>query len=298
MIKRAGEDFRCNRLTKRRPPGFLLSPFGWAAERLALMIESDPSSAADLFRLSRKRMHLIALALARFDGQEPLRLGPTPLVQLLLRGSTKEILDASLGCDPPGLARALGRFPPRVMAAESYRSLIELLRRRNSAKLLHHAAAINDSTIKLLREIPEPLRPAVFAIHRSSGKMDGLADGLRLLARRGAASSFETLIAELASARQPGQLIAKIKAIVRCLCRKCYRPSRWDQLGGLIILRTYEGWPSPGGTVSNSMFGESTMENAPSIFGKMPIYGRCASPRGTVALGGFLTKQRDRPMQR
>ena len=62
MTKCAGEDFQCNRLTKRRPPGFLLSPFGWAAERLALMIESEPSCAADLFRLSRKRMHLIALA--------------------------------------------------------------------------------------------------------------------------------------------------------------------------------------------------------------------------------------------
>ena len=33
----------------RRYPGFLLSPFGWAAEPLAVMVNSEPSLVTDLF---------------------------------------------------------------------------------------------------------------------------------------------------------------------------------------------------------------------------------------------------------
>jgi hypothetical protein len=48
-----------------RPPGFLLAPFGWAAEPLAAIVHAEPSLLPDLFTISRPRMHLIALALAR-----------------------------------------------------------------------------------------------------------------------------------------------------------------------------------------------------------------------------------------
>src|SRR6266478_7601620 len=121
MTKAGGEGFPCNAVT-RRPPGFLLVPFDWAAEWLAPMIETEPALAADVFHLGRKRMHLIALAFAHFDGTAPPRLGPTHFGQVLLCGSAEEILDATFGRRPPGLARALDRLPPWVIAPESYRS--------------------------------------------------------------------------------------------------------------------------------------------------------------------------------
>jgi hypothetical protein len=39
-----------------RPPGFLLTPFGWAAEPLAAMVHSEPSLLAYLFAISRPQM--------------------------------------------------------------------------------------------------------------------------------------------------------------------------------------------------------------------------------------------------
>ena len=39
-----------------RPPGFLLTPFGWAAEPLAAMAAAEPSLLADLFAISRPQM--------------------------------------------------------------------------------------------------------------------------------------------------------------------------------------------------------------------------------------------------
>jgi hypothetical protein len=57
----------------RFPPGFLLAPFGWATEWLAAAVEAEPPLLAELYFLSRRRMHLIALALAHLD--EPARAG-------------------------------------------------------------------------------------------------------------------------------------------------------------------------------------------------------------------------------
>ena len=42
-------------------PGFLLAPFGWAAEPVAAMMRADRSLFPDLFAIDRSRMHLIAL---------------------------------------------------------------------------------------------------------------------------------------------------------------------------------------------------------------------------------------------
>ena len=45
----------------------------------------------------------------------------------------------------------------------------------------------------------------------------GFSDGLRLLVSRGAASSFDALVSELASASQPEQVYAKISKLVEAL---------------------------------------------------------------------------------
>ena len=37
-------------------PGFLLTPFGWAAEPLAALVNAEPSLLADLFAISRPQM--------------------------------------------------------------------------------------------------------------------------------------------------------------------------------------------------------------------------------------------------
>jgi hypothetical protein len=37
----------------RRLPGFLLSPFGWAAEPLAVIVNAEPTLLADLFGMGR-----------------------------------------------------------------------------------------------------------------------------------------------------------------------------------------------------------------------------------------------------
>ena len=48
--------------TKALVPGYLLTPFGWAAKPLAAIIQSDPALLRHIFELDRPRMHVIALA--------------------------------------------------------------------------------------------------------------------------------------------------------------------------------------------------------------------------------------------
>ena len=55
----------------RRLPGFLLSPFGWAAEPLASIVNAEPTLLPDLFEMSQPRMHLLALALAHLQPPHP-----------------------------------------------------------------------------------------------------------------------------------------------------------------------------------------------------------------------------------
>jgi hypothetical protein len=166
--------------------------------------------------IGRKRMHLIALAFAHLDGETPPWSQSTNGGHLLFRGSAAELLDMTLGRQPRGLKRTLDRMPPRVLQPESYRRLLDLLEEPAAAKALSHADSINDSSLKALADTPVTLRPTVFAID-SSHLLDGLADGLRFLVARGAAPSFEALIADLKSLRQPAQLIARLKRIVETL---------------------------------------------------------------------------------
>lgn len=120
-----------------RPPGFLLAPLGWAAERLVLALWDDPALLAEVIHLGRCRMHLIALALAHRDEAIPREFAET-----LLRGSAGKILDAVLDHRPVGLRRAVQRLPHRVIGAAGYRRLVQLLDDPAAAKLLHSRLAL------------------------------------------------------------------------------------------------------------------------------------------------------------
>ena len=71
---------------KQLAPGYLLAPFGWAAEPLATMVQADPGLLMHVLELDRPRMHTIALALAHLDGAGSCQLG-----SVLLSASAREI---------------------------------------------------------------------------------------------------------------------------------------------------------------------------------------------------------------
>ena len=200
--------------TKPLVPGYLLTPFGWAAQPLAELIQADPELLTHVFELDRMRMHVIALALAHLDGN------PAPkLATVLFRGSIHEVLHRVVGRSPPGIRRVLRRLPFAVLSREGYQRLIELLGNPRSAKLLHHLdkTEITDATVRALYDIPAVLRPVLARLVRFIEKierLEHLPDGLRWLTSRGAAESFDTLIADLATQAQPGQFIAQLNKLV------------------------------------------------------------------------------------
>jgi hypothetical protein len=195
-------------------PGYLFTPFGWAAQPLAAIIQSDPRFLAHVFELDRPRMHLVALALAHLDE------GPLPeLAPILFRASFRDVLHRVVGRSPPGIRRVLRRLPFAVLSRQGYLRLIELLDDPRSAKLLHHLdePEITDSTIRVLYEVPAVLRPVLAEVVRfveRSESLDQLPDGLRWLASRGAAASFDALVADLAAHNQPGQFVARLTKLV------------------------------------------------------------------------------------
>jgi hypothetical protein len=196
----------------QRPPGFLFSPFGWAAESIIVLLQSDATLLTDLIYLTHVRMHLVALALAHVEGDIGAALGRT-----LFRGSAGDILDVVVGNRPIGLKRVVQCLPRHVLEAESYRRLVQLLDDPAASKLLYHAGEIDDEAIRIIDNIPVALRSVVFAMQPWFRGMDSLGDGLRYLVRRGGAQSFDALVANLAHIRQPEQLIGKIKSIVQAL---------------------------------------------------------------------------------
>ena len=157
-------------------------------------------------------MHLIALAFAHIEGAAPPELG-----KILLRGSAREVLDAVLDRRPIGFKRVVRCLPNRVLESRSYRRLLQLLDDPAAAKLLHHADVIDDAAIKVVHDTPPGLRAVAFTLHEWFGGMASLAEGLKLLADRGAAPSFDALVADLALLRQPKQFMAKIKCLVELL---------------------------------------------------------------------------------
>jgi hypothetical protein len=202
-----------NNVAPQRSPGYLMAPFGWAAKPLAAILEADPSLYPALFSLSRRRMHLIALSLAHWQGEIN-----ASFARLLIRGVPAAVLDCVLGRRPAGLKRALNHLPVSVLPQASYQHLIELLEKPATAKLIYHLDLLGDEHIGLLHSVPAPLRRIVArAANDSLIRLEGLVDGLRFLAARGAAPSFDALIADLAAIRQPTQLIARIANLVQQL---------------------------------------------------------------------------------
>lgn len=195
-----------------RPPGFLLEPFKWAIPNLIAMLRDQPEYLSDLIHVSRTRMHLIGLALAHVQGTPS-----SELARALFRGSAEMILDAAVGHQPSGLKRAVSVMPSCLMEAESYRALVKLLAEPDAARLIFHTFEIRDSTIRAMNDVPEALRRVVFSMHENIGDMSSFSRGLRCIAMRSGKLSFDQLVSELARARQPNQLLAKLKSIVEGL---------------------------------------------------------------------------------
>jgi hypothetical protein len=150
-------------------------------------------------------MHAIALALAHIDGDPFHQFG-----LLLARASSRQIVADALGSCPSGIARVLQCLPASVLEPEDYRNLVTLLNDPKTAKLLHHADQIDDSAIRLLRDLPTALvHLAQFVFDGRIGSLDGFTDALQFLVDRGAAFSFDALVADLGSVNRPGQLITK-----------------------------------------------------------------------------------------
>ena len=189
-------------------PGYLLAPLDWAAAPLLTMLRADEASTMQVLQIGRPRMHLIALALAHCDGSKQ----PPTGAELLLRGSLERVTDAVLKRRPPGLKRALEHLPVQVLPAATYRQLVELLDEPAVAKLIYHAHFLTREYIEALYETPQPLRRLVASAKQEFGiEIEGLARGLRILAQRGAAPSFDALVARLASARQAAQFAARVR---------------------------------------------------------------------------------------
>jgi hypothetical protein len=192
-----------------RRPGFLLEPLGWVQDRLAKAFEAEPTLVELLFDLDQSRMHLIALALAHMNGDV------TPdLALILLQESRKTILNLSVGHRPVGIGRALRRLPPKVLAAEIYRKLVDLLDDPVPAKFLHHIGSITDLLITGIHRLPAGLRTAaIMAVFNQIDGMIWFVDGLRVLASR-AGLRFDTLAHQIGALDQSDQIAATIRQVV------------------------------------------------------------------------------------
>jgi hypothetical protein len=191
-------------------PGYLLAPLDWAAAPLLAILCADEALTMQVLQIGRPRMHLIALALAHCGGARQM-----PSAELLLRGSLERVTDAVLQRRPPGLKRALEHLPVQVLPAATYRQLVELLDEPAVAKLIHHAHFLTREYIEALHETPQPLRRLVASAKQAFGiELEGLARGLRILAQRGAAPSFDALVEKLASTRQAAQFVARLRNLV------------------------------------------------------------------------------------
>src|ERR1035437_1748299 len=113
--------------TTRITPGHLLVPFGWAADALAGLVNAEPTLLIPLFQLDSARMHLIALTFAHLNEVPP------DICLLLVSGSVRAITEQVLGQYPRGIKRALNHLPSEVLAPESYRQLVELLAKHETA---------------------------------------------------------------------------------------------------------------------------------------------------------------------
>jgi hypothetical protein len=194
-------------------PGYLLTPFGWAATPLALIVSAHPTLLADLFGMSRQRMHLIALTLAHLEAP-----WSSDVASLLIRGSSPRVLQHVLGRFPAGIKRALKHLPTQVLRKQNYRLLIHLLDDLEAAKVLNHADQINDTAIRVLADLPQKLRkPLAFALADWPRKLNGLTDSLQFLVSHGVGSNIDELVAELATVTAEPQLAGMVEFWVSLL---------------------------------------------------------------------------------
>jgi hypothetical protein len=201
-----------SKTAKAERPNFLLAPLQWVPERLGEAIDTDPSLVRPLLDISRARMHLVALALAHLTGD----VSPS-LARLFLTGSNKEILDCCLANYPPGLGRVLGRLPAKVIAAHSYRWLVDLLADPATRKCLHHLPSIDETTITAVHRLPTALRqPAIMAMVGQVKGMARFVDGLTFLAAR-ARFPVDSFLNDIGTLQQPAQVAAKVRRLVEAL---------------------------------------------------------------------------------
>src|ERR1019366_7959172 len=107
------------------------------------------------------------------------------LALILLQESRKTVLNLSVVHRPVGIGRALRRLPPKVLAAEIYRKLVDLLDDPVPAKFLHHTGSITDLLITSIHRLPADLRTAaIMPMFNQIDDMIWFVDGLRFLASR------------------------------------------------------------------------------------------------------------------
>lgn len=198
-------------LTGRRPPGYLLEPFGWARESVIAMLEQDTTLLSDLLYLSRIRMHLICLAIAHVGTPVPAELR-----SILFRGTAAGILNAVLGRYPDGLKRAVQRMPGTSLSPASYCALLALLDDPDASKLLYHADVIDDSVVGAVHGVPVGLRVFALKMQPWFDDMSSVTDGLQWLCDHHGLS-FDDLATVLAGMSQPGQFIARLKSLIENL---------------------------------------------------------------------------------
>jgi hypothetical protein len=197
---------------KRIDPGHLLMPFGWAAGAVVAMLQTDITLYPDLIGLSRRRMHLIALAVAHCPGNMDMSLA-----RCVLQSDFSSVVEALFGRQVTGLKRALDRLPDSVLPPESYRQLIDLLDTPGIAEVLFHQQTLSAAYLDMLHELFASIRGITSRTVVEFGfRPQGWADGLRLLAGRGAAG-YEALVDDLAAIRQPAQFVARIHDLVEQL---------------------------------------------------------------------------------
>ena len=191
---------------------FLFRPLTWVADQLGPIVDHDPHLFRELMKISPVRMHVAALALAHMRGEV------TPeACAFVLTTPQKQLFATLFGYRPVGLGRALGRLPGRVLPAQTYRYLVDLLGHPVIAKYLHHVASIDETTLTTLHRLPPVLRTN--GIMKLLSQLDGfetLVDGLHLLATR-SARSFDDIAGRISSLDQPDQIAGAIKALAEGL---------------------------------------------------------------------------------
>lgn len=83
------------------------------------------------------------------------------LAAAILGARLRHVIPAVVPRAPTGLERVLGRLGEVAFEAEAYRLLLRLLERPAPAKVLRHAERVDESLVRRLAGLPEPMERAV-----------------------------------------------------------------------------------------------------------------------------------------